>query len=102
MDVREVEKAAKRAMTTFSGMAGRGVVAGLAVEGEYAVIVVAPRDDLAVVHPAEGGVEANGKLGPEKPAKVVKGKIKGNTAHLLKDAESAAIGAAVASTGLGE
>lgn len=100
----EVERLTKVAMTAFAGNAHRGVVAGMALDGDYAVIVVGPRDDLAIVSPSEGPsvTGADGKVGPEKPAKVKAGKVKGDVGKLAHDAAKACIGAAMASTGLAE
>ena len=99
----EVKRLMVLAMGNLAGIAHRGVVAGSAMEGDYAVIVIGPRDDMAIVTPSSGPVEEkNGKMGPEKPAKVKRGAVKGDIAGLAQQAGAAAIGAAVASTGLTE
>jgi hypothetical protein len=100
---KEVARLVRHAMGTFAGSASRGVCAGSAVDENCAVIVVGLRDDMAVVTPGHGPVEEkDGKLGPEVPAKVKRGSLKGDVAKLAKDAAANAIGAAVASTGLEE
>ncbi len=100
---KELARLVKMAMAALAGNAHRGVCAGAAVDERCAVIVVGLRDDMAIVTPSEGGVETkDGKISPEKPAKVKSGAVKGEVAKLAKQAAEAAVASAVVSTGLEE